>query len=326
MVSTDLVGATLGGRYELTRLLGRGGMGAVYEARDQGLGRLVAIKVLLEPSASPSLADRFYREALAAARLSHVNIIQVTDFGPAALGQPAFIVMERLHGETLQSLLSRERVVSIARALSIATQTASAAGAAHAAGVVHRDIKPDNLFLVRVDETDLVKVFDFGIAKVLGETHTTAGAVLGTVAYMSPEQAMAEAVGPPADVWSIGVVLFQLLSGALPIQKQGLGVVVSAILRGEMTSIRTAAPSIPDDVARIVERALARDPAHRFANGQELFSAIQQARERFGEVAAAPTARHPAVASPVSPEQTSEEPRRTGTQQMPAAPKRPLGR
>lgn len=329
-MSTDLVGSTLGGRYQLTKLLGRGGMGAVYEARDQSLGRLVAVKVLLEPSASPSLAERFYREALAAARLSHVNIIQVTDFGPAAPGQAPFIVMERLQGETLQSLLERERSLSIVRALSIASQTASAAGAAHAAGVIHRDIKPDNLFLVPVDDTDVVKVFDFGIAKVLGEAHTTAGAVLGTVSYMSPEQALAEAVGPPADVWSIGVVLFQLLSGVLPIQKKGIGEVVSAILRGEIVSIRAAAPSVPDDVARIVERALARDPSARFANGHQMFAAIQAARERFGELAGAPTARGPLLAAgaepPMAPsEETIDSPRTSGTLQMPAAPKRPPG-
>ncbi|MBS2012241.1 MAG: serine/threonine protein kinase [Deltaproteobacteria bacterium] len=335
-MSRDLVGATLGGRYQLTSLLGKGGMGAVYEARELSLGRIVAIKVLNDPSSTPSMAERFYREAVSAARLAHVNIIQVTDFSPATRESPAFLVMEHLKGSTLASALSKARSFTVGRSLGVIAQVASALGAAHAAGVIHRDIKPHNLFLQDLDGTDFVKVFDFGIAKVLGESQTTTGAILGSVSYMSPEQAMGEPIGPTTDVWSMGVVLFEMLTGTLPIKHRGLGEIASAIMRGEIASIRKVHPSTPEPVAQIVERALSRDPRARFHDGTQMFHAVQSARSALGADAAVPTRRavvimgHPSTADPPAeptmPSHSTVRPSRRGqTLEMPLAPKRPAG-
>ena len=262
-------------------LLGEGGMGAVYEGTDVTLGRPVALKVMTVDPGDTSAAERFFREAAAAAKLAHPHIVQVTDFCPAtAEGAPAAIVMERLKGRTLADEIGRRTTLPPARALAIASQCASALAAAHEAGLVHRDVKPANVFLVETQTgVDVVKLLDFGVAKFVGAGHTTTGAVLGTIAYMSPEQAIGSAdLGPPSDVWSLGVVLYQALTGRFPVVGRTPGDVVASLMRGDLTPIAAVDPSLGPEVVRIVEGALAISPRDRFADGAAMLAAIEAAR------------------------------------------------
>ncbi|MFI5298360.1 MAG: serine/threonine-protein kinase, partial [Polyangiales bacterium] len=224
--SISLQGALLGGRYRVGRLLGAGGMGAVYEAMQEDLGRRVAIKVLLpEVIASSDDAEalrRFAREARAAAALHHPNIVAVTDFSPGDATAPAFLVMELLQGRSVARAIMDEGRLGPERVVTIAIQILAALETAHAAGLVHRDIKPDNVFLVPVTGAaggELVKVLDFGIAKLArggGATSsglTATGAVLGTPAYMSPEQARGRDVDARSDLYAVGALMYHALSG-----------------------------------------------------------------------------------------------------------------
>ena len=192
-------GDLLGGRYRVVRRIGSGGMGAVYEAVQEGLGRRVALKVVHPHLATQAdLLERFRREAQAAAALGHPNIVQITDF--SAEGETAFLVMEYLEGESLGEVLRRETTISEARIAFIARQVLAALGAAHRAGIVHRDVKPDNVFLTSIAGVgDVGKMLDFGVAKLVepqaGGPLTAVGEVLGTTSYMAPEQAL----GVPVD-------------------------------------------------------------------------------------------------------------------------------
>lgn len=284
----DLVGAILGGRYRLSVLLGEGGMGAVYDGMDLTLGRPIALKVMLSEG-DPRAAERFYREALLAAQLAHPHIVQVTDYGPSGPGSPAFIVMERLVGVSLATELNSRGYLPMERALNIAAQCASALAAAHAAGLVHRDIKPANIFLMSsTGQGDFAKVLDFDIAKVMGAAHTTTGTVMGSVAYMSPEQAMgAKDIGPGADVWALGVTLYQMLTGQRPVDGRTPGETVAALIRGEIRLLSRLAPGMPQAVSSVVDRALAMRPEMRFANGAEMLRALDDAQRAL--VAIAPT-------------------------------------
>lgn len=256
-------------------------MGAVYEGTDVTLDRPVALKIMTASPGDASAAERFFREAAAAAKLAHPHIVQVTDFcPPSATGDPAAIVMERLKGRTLAEELTRRTRLPPARALAIASQCASALAAAHEAGLVHRDVKPANVFLVETQTgVDVVKLLDFGVAKFLGAGHTTTGAVLGTIAYMSPEQAMGSAdLGPPSDVWSLGVVLYQALTAAFPVVGRTPGDVVASLMRGDLRPIAAVDPSLGPEVVRVVEGALAISPQDRFADGAAMLAAIEAAR------------------------------------------------
>ena len=258
--------AFAGGRYATTRELGRGGMAVVYLAHDRELDRPVAVKVLDGHVASdPDLVARFRREALTAAGLAHPNVVQVYDAGEDE-GR-LWIVMEHVEGETLERVAAREGRIAPDRVLALAAQACAGLGHAHERGVVHRDVKPANL-LLRPDE--VLKIADFGIAQAADATRlTTAGAVLGTAAYVAPEQARGEPVGPPADVFSLGVVVYRLLTGVLPWPVQSLADLASV---GETPArpVRELAADVPEAAEAAVMRALARNPAYRQATGSKL--------------------------------------------------------
>jgi serine/threonine protein kinase len=245
-----------GGRYRLERPLGHGGMASVFAARDTGLDRAVAVKLLAENLADDKeLRKRFLREARLAARLSHPNVVSVFDAGEYD-GRP-YIVMELVEGETLAE---RGRV-PLEEARALALQAARGLAHAHDAGLIHRDIKPGNL-LVRVDGT--LKIADFGIARAAETTALTkAGTVLGTAAYLAPEQALGEEVTPAADVYSLGAVLYELLTGRPPFEFDSLADLAEQQRAMAITPVRELAPQVPRDLEDLVMRCLARNPAYR---------------------------------------------------------------
>jgi Protein kinase domain len=263
----DLVGRTLAGRYRVVRPIGRGGMGVVYEAVQLDLERRVALKVLLDSDAR-ALA-RFRQEALSTANLASPHIVTVSDLcePPDA---PPFLVMELLEGEPLGRLLSRERLVSATRAVGIAGQVLSALAVAHAQGIVHRDIKPANVFLVKTATSDdFIKVLDFGIAKVeSGGVKTTTGAIVGTPAYLAPEQILGGDVGPWTDTRAVGVLLYEMLSGARPWPGKDPLVAV-------LTEPPAPLGGVPDALAALVMRALADDAKERFRTADEMLAALR---------------------------------------------------
>ncbi|HRG95934.1 MAG TPA: protein kinase [Polyangiaceae bacterium] len=276
--SPPLTGALLAGAYRVGRLLGEGAAGAVYEGTQEVLGRPVAIKVLKTRVGHDELTagqlERFGREARAAAALGHPNIVQVTDFHAAS--SPPFLVMERLAGESLRAAIAREGRLPAGRVALIGTQLLDALGAAHAAGIVHRDVKPDNVFLARMaGVSDLVKVLDFGIAKLESERPLTAhGARMGSPAYMSPEQAAGRAADHRTDLYCAGATLYHALAGRLPFDTQSLGELLAWIAERPPTPLALAAPGLDPRMIAVVERAMAKDPAQRFQSAAEMQQAL----------------------------------------------------
>ncbi len=278
MNEAALEGRLLGGRYRVRRLLGAGGMGAVYEGVQEDLQRRVAIKVLLG-SEKVDRDDllRFRQEALTASQLGHPNIIQVTDF-QAMPGEPPFLVMELVEGEPLRSLLERERTLPVPRATFITTQILTALAAAHGVGIIHRDIKPPNIFLTRTPVlADLVKVLDFGIAKapqLAGGFRTGPGAILGTPAYMAPEQALGTEVDHRADLYAVGACLFEMLAGRRPFAGNTPGEILEKLVSTAAPPLLSVAPNVPPRLAQVVDRALSRGPKERFSSAMEMLGAL----------------------------------------------------
>jgi formylglycine-generating enzyme required for sulfatase activity/dienelactone hydrolase len=273
-----LIGQTIG-HYEIIEKLGEGGMGAVYKARDIHLGRSVAIKVLPGGSvANPERKRRFALEAKAASALNHPNIVTIYDIDET--DGVDFIAMEHVAGQTLEELIPPGGMEP-ARAIQLGAQIADALAAAHQSGIVHRDLKPSNIM---VNEHGRVKVLDFGLAKLIeplsgegGATRTAAtqtreGAILGTLSYMAPEQAEGKPVDQRADVFSFGVVLYEMLSGVQPFRRDSVSGTIAAILRDDPPALDAA--RIPASIRQVIERALQKDPDARYASGAALVFAL----------------------------------------------------
>jgi len=276
----DLVGTMLLGRYLVTRKIGQGGMGAVYEATHTLIGKRVAVKVLLDKYArKEQVVARLEQEARLASSIGHEHIIDITDFGHTDDGR-TFVVMEFLEGESLGELLNREGPLPETRIVHIARQVASALGAAHAKGIVHRDVKPDNVFLVRRKDQDFVKVVDFGISKSmrssdLGEEDsprlTQTGMVLGTPLYMSPEQARGdEELDARIDIYALGVIMFELATGHVPFTGPNYLAIISQVLNDPPRSPRELRPDLSDEFENIVLKALAKDRDDRYQTTAEV--------------------------------------------------------
>ena len=336
----SLVGRVLDGKYEIVAPLGSGGMGAVYRARRVHIGDEVAIKVLHSRlTGDEKLVERFRREARAAAQLHHPNVVTIHDYGEArGPGGFAYIVMELVRGESLRDLLKREGRLEPRRAVSLMRDVCAGVGAAHRRGIVHRDIKPDNIIVTPADEdhpAESVKVVDFGIAKLRdlaaeGSTLTEAGMMVGTLFYMSPEQCKGEPLDSRADVYSLGAMLYEMLSGTPPFTASNI---TSLIFK----HVAEPPPPLPEDLPvtpalrAAVLRALSKDPDARPRDASEFAREIQTALSTpaTGTTAAAagtttaqepffPATAHPVPVTPSSPPRPSG--RASGTTPDSSAP------
>src|SRR6185369_5353049 len=267
-----LIPGTKFGPYEIQSLIGAGGMGEVYRALDIRLQRLVAIKVLpAHLSSDPELHARFEQEAKSISGLQHPNICVIHDIG--SQDGVDFMVMEYVAGQTLDKLIPPSGLATNV-AVKYAAQVAEALSRAHASGIVHRDLKPSNIM---VDESGLVKVLDFGLAKLAASASvmsaeaatlaTTPGMIMGTVAYMSPEQAEGKPVDAPSDIFSFGSVLYEILTGRRAFHGQSSAALLASVMRDEPKPLNELKRDLPPEVRRIVMHCLRKDPTARYASG-----------------------------------------------------------
>ena len=277
------------GRYEIQRRLGRGGMGTVYVAHDPVLGRMVAIKVFATDLDLPDAAQRFAREARSAAALNHPNIVTVHDYGDVS-SQP-FIVMEYVQGETLAEIIRRKAPVALTEKLRWIEELCAGASYAHRGGVLHRDIKPTNLMVNRAGQ---LKILDFGIARMMGTLSPKATALVGTPGYMAPEQILGESLDHRADLFSIGVVTYELLAYTEAFPGETMPTITHRILTQEPVPLREHVPDLPPDLIALVERSLRKNPAERFDDVESLRVTIGRVRRQLEndlpwDAASAPT-------------------------------------
>ncbi len=277
-----MTGLILGNRYEVQELIGQGGMALVYRARDRVLDRPVAVKILRpEYTTDANLVARFQREARAAANLVYPNIVAVYDVGQD--GTNYYIVMEYVAGPTLKDIIRQRAPLSVEQALKTAEQVCMALEYAHRHGVIHRDIKPQNILLN--EDEEVVKVTDFGIAKSILDPETTADRLaLGTVKYISPEQARGVEVVPQSDLYSLGVVLYEMLTGQQPFDGETPVSIARQHADARPRSPRQLNPYIPPPVETIILRALAKDPRERFASAREMRLSLERYRLAGAEV------------------------------------------
>jgi serine/threonine-protein kinase len=286
----SLIGTTISGRYRIEKLLGEGGMGAVYQAEHTHMRKRLAIKVLHpEMSRLPEVVARFEREAMAAAHIDHPNVATATDFGKLDDGS-FFLVLEFVEGKSLRDSVQKGPL-ELGRALRILRQIAAALQRAHAIGIVHRDLKPENVMLIDRDgEPDFVKVLDFGIAKVpVGDISTSGaksdqnapaltqlGMVYGTPEYMAPEQALGQNVDPRADIYALGVMAFEMLAGKRPFDHESKVTLLGMHVTAPVPPISAKAPEVhvPQEVEAIIIRMLAKESTYRHADAKELLEAL----------------------------------------------------
>ncbi len=262
------------GRYDIIDLVGRGGMGVLYRGHDKALERDVAVKMMhLDFSRDSSARERFQREARAVARLQHRNIVTIHELGEVD-GNP-YIVMELLSGKDLDEVMKTDTLLPLGRKLDIVAQLCDALAYAHDQGIVHRDVKPGN---VRLLEDGTVKILDFGIARFHTSSLTQSGTVMGTPSYMAPEQIMGQPVDGRADLFSAGVLLYELLAGHRPFVGDSPTAVAYQIMHSDAPPLVAELPDLPDAINQVVTRALQKDPKNRYARAQEMASDLQTVR------------------------------------------------
>ncbi|MCY1053976.1 serine/threonine-protein kinase [Nannocystis sp. SCPEA4] len=314
------IGALLKGTYTLERRLGAGGMGAVYLAQHALIRKKVAIKILApEYAHKPELKERFLREARAAAAIDHDNVIEIHDFGETPDGA-AFFVMEYLEGEDLAAVIEREAPLPWPRVRDIAVQLCRALQAAHARGIVHRDMKPGNCFCLVRDGLDVLKVLDFGIAKLqnpdegVGQALTRTGMIFGTPEYMSPEQAQGAPHDHRVDIYALGVILFEMLTGEAPFVADTFMGLLNKHMFDAPPRPRDLAPEadIPAAAEAVVLKAMQKDPALRFQSMDELAAALRDVDAGLApEIVAEPLRVKPARGAPMQFRSADAPPRPT---------------
>ncbi|HJT65505.1 MAG TPA: serine/threonine-protein kinase [Pyrinomonadaceae bacterium] len=287
----SLINQTLDEKYFLEERLGEGGMGTVYRARHLLMDRPVAVKVLHSRFVDNEAArTRFQLEARAAVMLHHTNAVSVTDFGQTADGN-VYLVMELLEGRTLRDMVAKEAPLETARAISIMLQTSAAVAAAHEAGIIHRDLKPSNILVTQsANAPAAVKVLDFGIAKLAADKYdseaatavTLPGTPIGTPRYMAPEQYEGRDLTPAADVYSLGVILYEMLAGMAPFTGATPLEIALKHKNDPLRPPREIVATIPEDVERVVLHALEKQPAARPANAAEFHRELLETAERLG--------------------------------------------
>jgi serine/threonine protein kinase len=276
-VVDPLPGSLIVGRYRIETLIGQGGMCAVYRARQLVHDRPVAIKILpAAKAAHPELARRFQREVTTAQRLAHPNVVAISDSGALPDGA-LFLVMELLVGRSLAQLLE-EGPLPPGRALAITRQILAGLGEAHRVGIFHRDVKPGNVMLVDVDGVETVKLFDFGIAanERAAEKLTVAGTAFGTPQYISPEMARGQRVDARADLYSLGVILFEMVTGRLPFESDDEMALLRAHISQRPPSPRALRPELPPRLDALILRALHKDPDARFPSAEAMAAALDE--------------------------------------------------
>jgi serine/threonine-protein kinase len=263
------------GRYQILEELGKGSMGLVYRALDPKINRLLAIKTIrfsdeFDDDVIDEIKERFFREAEIAGRLSHPSIVTIYDVGEDR--DLTYMAMELLQGEDLDKFINKEDLLPFMKVLDVTAKVADALGFAHSCDVIHRDIKPANIMLLKEGG---VKVTDFGIAKALSSSRTRTGVILGTPNYMSPEQIMGQKIDARSDIFSLGVLLFQLLTGELPFRGDNLSSLLYQITQVRHPSVREYNPKVPKACGQIIDRALAKKPEERFKNASDMARVIR---------------------------------------------------
>lgn len=284
MSKPSWIGKSLSGRYQIEEMIGQGGMSAVYKATDPNLKRVVAVK-MIHPHLSddPDFVKRFEEEAAAVAQLRHPNIIQVFDFNHDDESDSYYMVLEFVPGETLQQHLARlnasDRKLSITKTLEAMIDICEAVNYAHQRGMIHRDIKPANLMLTVTGQAILM---DFGIAKIVGgQRHTATGAVVGTAMYMSPEQIKGEHPDRRSDIYSLGVTLFEMVSGRPPFEADSAMTLMMMHVNDPVPDPRTLNPDVPDDLVTVIDKALAKDPNDRYQTAAQMAAALRNVLGRI---------------------------------------------
>jgi serine/threonine protein kinase len=321
-------GDIIGGKYRIVRMIGDGGMGAVYEARHEILGTSVALKFLhAELAKRQGLSSRFLQEARVSASIQSPHVTKVTDVDQTPEGSP-YLVMELLSGDSLQQLLDRSRKLAKDQAIDFTLQVLSGLEAAHALGVVHRDLKPDNVFITPSPGGPVCKLLDFGIAKLrqsneYGRGLTRPGALMGTPEYMSPEQLYsADRVDHRADLYSLGVMLFEMLCGERPTHGEDAAAIVGNVMAGKIRRLDEIDPSLPKDLVAVVHKAIAPDKSQRYQSALDMRMALAPFAGHLshaGRLAATPV---PAGTSAPPPavekkDKTTEEPPHPGAAAKP---------
>ena len=308
--SERLLGVVIGDRYVLRREAGRGGVAAVYVADHLFTGRTVAIKMLLPDLAHRNDARaRLPREARNLGRVDHGNVVELLDAGVTATGP--YVVMERLRGRSLEGLVAARGQLTIHDTLTIARFAGEALRAVHAAGVIHCDVKPGNLFVVRKpDGAKSMKLIDFGVSRVAGDAQEST--ISGTPEYMAPEQIAAGAIDPPADIYALGVTLYECLTGRVPFTGS-LEAVVASVMTKSPPPILEARPDVPRPLAQLVDVCLARDPVDRFEDGGAFLRALAAAEADIDTGLAGDTL-------PPAPDPNAEDPRRRAARAAYGAP------
>jgi serine/threonine-protein kinase len=283
-----ILGELLDGRYKVVREIGQGAMGTVYEGQHATVGRRLAIKVLAQEYTSKAARKRFFHEARAAGAISHINIVPVLDFGFLSSGQP-FIVMDYVSGEPLEQVINCKAPLPLEDAVETACQILSALEVIHGAGLVHRDIKPANIMMARVRRPRVfARLLDFGVARA---THamwnrpnlTRVNEVLGTPAYFSPEQAGGQEVDHRWDLWAVGVILYEMLTGQLPFRLESMSQVISDLINCRLIPLRHRTNTLPEWVYQVLERAHHPSTELRFRSATAFLQALETQQAHVGE-------------------------------------------